>query len=328
MFPWANGGNLLNHWKKFDHQRSDLNNHRWIIGQLKGLCSALKELHENNTRHGDLKPENILWFKDQNDHGTFQIADMGLATFHEKEKHTKDRQGMITMTPSGTSRYEPPEMNQTRANHDTRSRQYDIWSMGCVLLELLLWLLYGYEAVDIFNSRTPHFWLEYDDKYIVHPYVDSCMRAMVAELSENTAHKDLLILVKQRLLIVPVSKDYGSFPEYREIAATLHDRITAIEQKCQTQSPYLALFQLPYPSDKIREQEVNQRRTASLQVPQQQGVPRLAGARLNSPNTDDEPTPGVFLRRPTGEVNSDSLSTTKSSIPEHQQVSQVDSSRT
>jgi serine/threonine protein kinase len=90
------------------------------------ICSALEVLHIPNIRHGDLKPENILLFDPRNNGGTLQIADMGLATFHEQEANTKDRKGMPTQTPSGTSRYEPPEMDEKRNTEDPRSRQYDI----------------------------------------------------------------------------------------------------------------------------------------------------------------------------------------------------------
>jgi serine/threonine protein kinase len=325
MFPWADGGNLLNHWRNFNKHRSDPDSLFWVLNQFKGLCSALRELHQSNTRHGDLKPENILWFKDENEHGTLQIADLGLAAFHEKETHTKDRQGVKSMTPSGTSRYEPPEMDQMRDGNEPRSRGYDIWSMGCVLLELLLWLIYGIEAVDTFKVYTPHFWVNDGHKYTLHPYADSCMRVMMTELRDNTAYKDLLILVKQRLLVVSVSKEYGSFPSHREIAAILHDRITAIEQKCHHQNSYLAPVELRYPSDKIREQQdLTPRRTAGLEVPRRQDVPASAGTRrLSSQSADEELVPGVLIRSPTGEVNSGSLSITNLSVPEHQQVSHV-----
>ncbi len=133
-----------------------------------GISSALEELHENNCRHNDLKPENILWFKDNDDKGTLQIADLGLAAFHEKEADTKQRHGKPTETPSGTSRTSRQRWTQNRDNDGPRSRQYDIWSMGCIMLELLVWLIYGCDAVKSFRKNTAYFWDRKGQEYRVH----------------------------------------------------------------------------------------------------------------------------------------------------------------
>jgi serine/threonine protein kinase len=81
-------------------------------------------LHKDNVRHGDLKPENILWFQEGKESGTLNIADLGLTRFHEKELDTKSRdwrhQG--ANTPSGTKRYEPPEMDEYRGTDKARPR--------------------------------------------------------------------------------------------------------------------------------------------------------------------------------------------------------------
>jgi hypothetical protein len=36
---------------------------------------------------------------------------------------------------------------------EPRSRLYDIWSMGCILLEFIIWLLYGYNELKRFNQE-------------------------------------------------------------------------------------------------------------------------------------------------------------------------------
>ncbi|KAI2462981.1 hypothetical protein F4781DRAFT_426743 [Annulohypoxylon bovei var. microspora] len=321
IFPWANGGNLLRYWSDFEGQRLELDSLRWIFDQIKGICSALQELHEENTRHGDLKPENILWFKDESNHGIFQIADLGLAAFHEKEEHTKNRKGMMTFTPSGTSRYEPPEMDETRDTHDARSRQYDIWSMGCVLLELLVWLIYGCESVEKFKGSTTHFWERHDKpnekKYIVHPYVESCMDVMMIGLEnesrERSAYKDLLSLVRMRLLIVKVSETYESSPDYRETAETLHTVITDIIHD-------------KYPGDTISSQQrrnVVYKEAGALIAPRRDDVPRFSAtlATHDDLSVDDNDVPQVLVRAPTGEFNSGSLSTNASISTKHQQHS-------
>ncbi|KAI1087189.1 hypothetical protein F5B19DRAFT_476469 [Rostrohypoxylon terebratum] len=336
IFPWANGGNLLKYWSDFESQRSDLDSLRWILDQIKGVCSALEELHEENTRHGDLKPENILWFQDEKNHGIFQIADLGLAAFHEKEEHTKNRKGMMTFTPSGTSRYEPPEMDETRETHDARSRQYDIWSMGCILLELLIWLIYGYESVVKFKVSTTHFWESYDipdgKKYTIHPYVDSCMNVMMSDLESHSngasAYKDLLSLIRKRLLVVKVSEIYESYPDYRETAKALHMAITDIVHKSESHISYLAAVQLKYPGDRISSQQRHNtvyKEGGGLAAPRRDDAPTFPSnlTVFDNPSIDEGGSPKVLVRAPTGEFNSNSLSTNASINTKHQGQSSI-----
>ncbi|RYP78241.1 hypothetical protein DL771_000718 [Monosporascus sp. 5C6A] len=332
VFPWANGGNLLNYWE--DHQHHGLNSRglQWLLRQLKGVCSAIQELHEGNTRHGDLKPENILWFKDGNDGGCLQIADLGLAAFHEKKAHTQNRQGMKTFTPSGTSRYEPPEMDEKRNTDNPRSRQYDMWSMGCVLLETLLWLIYGFKSVGVFQGSTTHFWVCHDrpdrKDYFVHPYVDSCMRVMMADLHGESAYKDLLLLVRDKLLVVAVSETYGSFRGYRAIAKTLHTEVEKISKKSETLRDYLAPVTLVYPADRIRAQQqhnVVYQEGRNLAVPRREDIPSSSPILTthDAPSIDENGGPKVLVRAPTGDFKSSAQSTSSSVNTKHQQVSQL-----
>ncbi|RYP92950.1 hypothetical protein DL770_000931 [Monosporascus sp. CRB-9-2] len=329
IFPWANGGNLLNYWKDHQDQRLNLSSLQWLLRQLKGVCSAIQELHEENARHGDLKPENILWFEDGNDGGFLQIADLGLAAFHEKEAHTQNRKGMKTFTPSGTSRYEPPEMDEKRNTDDPRSRQYDMWSMGCVLLEALLWLIYGFKSVGVFQGSTTHFWVCHNrpdgKEYFVHPYVDSCMRVMMADLQGESAYKDLLFLVQKRLLVVAVSETYGSFPGCREIAKTLHTAVEKISEKSATLQGYLAPVALEYPADRIREQQqhnVVHQEGGNLAAPRREDVPSSPPILIthDAPSIDGNGGVKVLVRAPTGDFNSSaSLSTNSSANTKHKQ---------
>ncbi|KAK1570125.1 kinase domain-containing protein [Colletotrichum navitas] len=170
IFPWAQGGNLREFWK---HQPSlssaspNFSPHdwdvyiRWFFDQLVGLADAIETLHYPpkehgigvSCRHGDLKPENILCF------GLLKsalgripkgaklvIADAGHAKVHEKV--TELRQD-ITNTPTGTNTYKPPEV--VYLSKDARSRRYDIWSIGCLYLEFLIWILYDNEGLRKFR---------------------------------------------------------------------------------------------------------------------------------------------------------------------------------
>lgn len=140
MFPWARGGNLRDFWKK-DPPPLNPQYLEWVFGQLTGLAEAIVKLHHSHTsqhwRHGDLKPENILCFE-EDDSCTLVIADVGLSKSHgELTEARRDK----THTKAGTIMYEPPE-SEILADKP-RSRRYDIWSIGCIYLEFVVWLLYG-----------------------------------------------------------------------------------------------------------------------------------------------------------------------------------------
>ncbi|KAK2595008.1 hypothetical protein QQS21_007262 [Conoideocrella luteorostrata] len=259
IFPWANGGNLSNYWETHDKNRKNQQHLQWVFDQLVGICSALELLHDNNCRHGDLKPENILWFRDGNSLGMLQLADLGLAKFHEKEANTRqrDRRNIHTSTPSGTSRYEPPEMDENRGTTKPRSRQYDIWSMGCIIIELLVWLIHGYEDVQTFRKHTRYFWTPFGEKgtptqkYSIDSHVTSCLDFMESRIENNKAQRDLLDLVRKKLLIVPVHEIYESKEGYREIARELHRKILDIQKRCQSDHSYLGPISLEYSSPEI-----------------------------------------------------------------------------
>lgn len=121
-----------------------------IMTQLVGLASAIKMMHKQNYRHGDLKPENILVFTNGTNVGVWKIADLGLAKFHHKA--TNQRLVPTSMIGAGTVSYGPPE---PITNSDSpRSRLYDIWSMGCIILQLVICLLYGDRALADLNKKT------------------------------------------------------------------------------------------------------------------------------------------------------------------------------
>ena len=331
IFPWADGGNLGDYWKDYETRSSELDSLQWIIDQFVGLSAALQELHENNARHGDLKPENILWFRDKNGMGELQIADLGLAAFHEKEENTNVRRvrDKHTVTPSGTSRYEPPEMDRDRGKKDARSRQYDIWSMGCIVLELLLWVSYGYDAVKTFRLNTTHFWTKAPgERYEIHSDVIMRMKIMERQLQDNTAYKELLYLVRNKLLIVKVSEKYVSLPGFREVATELHTSLKNIQQKCRLNQSYLTPFRLDYSSPeisvKIPKSGIVYENEVGLATPTRADAPRERQPSLPQISESEDFGGQVVVRRPTEQMNSDSLGTQASRIPKNQEVRELD----
>lgn len=175
MLEWADGGNLRDFWNTMNRPALTPELVKDSIRQILGLANAICKAHYPETgpnfRHGDLKPENILWFKDESGRGigTLKIGDWGLAKQHVIV--TELRSNKTSMEWS-TRRYEPPEemtghgvalkeidqRENTLAVPDQRenmpkkrSRLYDIWAMGCITLEFLIWLMYGPRELERFN---------------------------------------------------------------------------------------------------------------------------------------------------------------------------------
>jgi serine/threonine protein kinase len=127
----------------------------WMSQQVLGLADAMEKLHSSSLtstdrkygRHGDIKPENILWYHNPDgERGTLVLSDFGsstLNTVNSRSNLTADR-AAVTLT------YRPPECD---LRDGKLSRASDIWSFGCVLLELITWALGGADLVHKF-ART------------------------------------------------------------------------------------------------------------------------------------------------------------------------------
>lgn len=215
MFQWAGGGSLRDFYERKPAPKLDASLVRDIVRQLLGLADALHALHnykgEGSYRHGDLKPENILIFEDATTSGTWKIADMGLAKRHVAATEVRGP----TSTRYGTPSYEPPEVQTMPLV--ARSRLYDIWSMGCITLELVIWLLYGDETLVAFNNSmktsskhaNPYWIFNHGDRVArIHPNVADVMNHIREdpECQGLTAIGDLLGLVETKLLVIPLPK--------------------------------------------------------------------------------------------------------------------------
>jgi serine/threonine protein kinase len=182
LFPFARA-NLRALWTFVAMPQWDRATFLWVISQLSGLVSALHLVHnfptgkhplgsdktskeasrtrpslpaslkvakdeEKYGRHGDIKPENILWDSESEDSaltGILILADFGLGRFHRLESRSRQDPAKI----NGSHTYAPPEITLGRPV----SRAYDIWSLGCVFLEFITWLLEGSVGLDEFHRQ-------------------------------------------------------------------------------------------------------------------------------------------------------------------------------
>jgi serine/threonine protein kinase len=88
------------------------------------LCNAMRYLHQNQIRHEDLKPQNVLIHGDN-----IMVTDFGFSL-----DFSGDSISTTTGRPEAwTRRYAAPEV----LDFERRNRATDIYSLGCVLLEMV-----------------------------------------------------------------------------------------------------------------------------------------------------------------------------------------------
>ncbi|KAH8725098.1 heterokaryon incompatibility protein-domain-containing protein [Phaeosphaeriaceae sp. PMI808] len=112
--------------------------------------------------------------------------------------------------------YEPPETELDQNQMKGRSRRYDIWSMGCIYLEFIIWLLYGFTELEKFNralalgDNKGFYELDSSKKPKLHKVVEAWVEHMKADrrCPANSALRLLLDHVVNRLL----NTDMGSIP--------------------------------------------------------------------------------------------------------------------
>jgi serine/threonine protein kinase len=149
LFPYAEF-DLDRYWEhKERNPEMDVDTVRWVAKQCSGIMAGIDAIHEPQTvslqglnekkygRHGDIKPDNILWFNTSSDpKGILVISDMGLSALNRETS----RSGLARYNIPRVPGYSPPECD---VKGGTISRAYDIWTLGCLFLEQLTWLLGG-----------------------------------------------------------------------------------------------------------------------------------------------------------------------------------------
>jgi serine/threonine protein kinase len=218
MFEWADGGNLDNLWDEYSTPNLSVRLTKWVVKQLHGLAEALAAAHEILYRHGDLKPANILWFRGGDGHGILKIGDWGEAKGHDIATALRHD----TTAKYATRRYEPPETglqsSQDPGTRNVRSRLYDVWGLGCITLEFVIWLLYGRGGLKTFNKDNQGNYGEscmfYEPNFAkktakVHPTVMRYIEHMAKDplcQQGQTALGDILDVVRTGLLVVEQSE--------------------------------------------------------------------------------------------------------------------------
>jgi serine/threonine protein kinase len=236
IIEWADGGNLRSMWKRKPSPNLTVTLIKDAMFQILGLARALEAAHNLDINgvsycHGDLKPENILCFDNGRAIGTLKIGDWG---------QVKEHRSVTEMHPSevaaafGTRLYEAPEADfisfrLTGQSRRRRSRLYDIWAIGCITLEFIIWLLRGWEGLVQFHSdigRTFYQVIVSNGRREaqLHSAAKTWMDSMANDPRcqvGSTALGDLLELVRTALLVVKLPRRLGMvWKELLEVSRT------------------------------------------------------------------------------------------------------------
>lgn len=166
IFHWAEA-DLQRYWRDVNPTPSmDRETVIWVAKQCKGIVDGVVAIHQYRTsssklqpqpqneifgHHGDIKPENVLWFPDsdhvQTKRGTLKLSDFGLAEFSMHQTMSMMPKSNFATSPP----YRAPEVDLEGTGAIGRS--YDIWTLGCLYLEFITWLIGGWDLVDSFEFR-------------------------------------------------------------------------------------------------------------------------------------------------------------------------------
>ncbi|KAK3369378.1 hypothetical protein B0T24DRAFT_668861 [Lasiosphaeria ovina] len=293
VFPLADK-NLRQYWRS---TVSTPKHAQWVCKQCLGVARALSKLHdlhqlkthgnmaeadsaqaqEKKTGggdpyygiHGDIKPANLLWFEEWDRDtsvadvmgtvGVLQLADFGITRIH----HTDSRSN-ADLT-KATKTYAPPEVEWAG---DCCSRSFDIWSLGCVFLEFICWLVFAdgsdkSDPIDTFREarklnnnnksvegaiQDTFYHVAKDGKstrFEVNPAVKKLIRKVELHSAYSDFIKDFLHLILQEMLVVedpkgpnPIQVKKTTTDNKRTPSDELTNRLEKILEKVESNSEY------------------------------------------------------------------------------------------
>lgn len=160
VFPSADAS-LHSYWRDIN-QKPAFNQETiaWVAEQCRGLTAAIAQIHfprfdrsftreemQLFWRHGNINPQNVMWFESKDSrNGTLKLANDGA---YESRDATIQLEGSLKTSRRFPTTYQPPEYELG----ETMDRSGDIWSLGCIYLEFVTWLLGGWDLLDLFIER-------------------------------------------------------------------------------------------------------------------------------------------------------------------------------
>ncbi|KAH8672212.1 kinase-like domain-containing protein [Ilyonectria robusta] len=233
---------------------------RWASDQLWGIMGALDTIHnprhlhasgrgeKRYGRHGDIKCDNILCFQDavESDQHVLVISDFGLSDFNRDTSRSNIPNKTIPAVPG----YRPPECD---IKGGLISRAYDIWTVGCLFLEFLTWLMGGPTSLDQFRRQRETMFINGSKNDIffslmtceekgpgvyvaqVKVEVTDWIQQMRREMHCSRFIHDVLDLIQEEILVVLENND-GQSSGTRSSSGELSDALRRIRNACAKDS--------------------------------------------------------------------------------------------
>lgn len=179
--------------------------------------------------HRDLKPKNILV------HGnTFILADFGISSFKEISESSK------TTFKLGEGHYLAPECEDYESQFEKHliSRPSDIWSYGCIILEVITYMLKGKGGVSEFKRRRK-FKVRNFTTFTFHAGINNPHPEVIKWISylESQASPSggmLIQLVKSMLAMNPEDRPKAMYISLRMTFIAANAYVSALKSKYST----------------------------------------------------------------------------------------------
>ena len=229
---------------------------KWAAEQLSGLMTALNDIHnpprlsvateQRFGRHGDLKCDNILCFRStQSSNETLVIADFGLSATHRAQSRSNIPNKTVPPVPG----YRPPECD---IRGGEISRAFDVWTMACLYLDFLTWLLGGPKLLLKFRQQRTttyitgsrqdilfEFLKQHEhDRYVVQvkPQVRQWIRELRGLPECSQMVQDMLSIIESRMLVVlSEQRQRAQASELRIRFGNIYSSSCAKEEYCTKQ---------------------------------------------------------------------------------------------
>ncbi|KAH6642482.1 hypothetical protein C7974DRAFT_103107 [Boeremia exigua] len=132
---------------------NELERQKFVMKSIGDITEAVMVIHRTDEHgevafHHDLKPGNILFFDSHP--GTWKICDFGMARL---KYYTESSTAQGPNNRFGTPDYQPPEYIENGT--ESHGRPFDVWSLGCIILELATVWKFGWadEGIHEFRER-------------------------------------------------------------------------------------------------------------------------------------------------------------------------------
>jgi serine/threonine protein kinase len=200
----------------------------WILQQAGGVCDAIKYIHNYEFEesdlstaktkmrrigfHHDLKPANILLYGAEGKRPTWKIGDFGSGAV--KDVAVNSRECLYNRKAStGDPVYSAPEyVVDGRVSYPK-----DIWSLGCIYLEILVWALDQLGGLSRFEQarlefsqdcpdHAPTFWCQKNGGPYLNPAVDRKLSCLELRCKATGFFAEFLSITRQMLAVDPVHR--------------------------------------------------------------------------------------------------------------------------